>query len=74
MAQFTHEEFVVAWQEASTIKELMVKFGCSEHTIQRHARNLRKEGVHLKSMRANPIRAKVDVGALNELIKQKAQQ
>lgn len=65
--KFTYEEFVIAWQAATSIKELMEKFDCHKHTIETTAITLRKAGVELKRFRA-ARKGKPDTEALNKLI------
>lgn len=61
--------FVIAWQGASTIKEVMEVTGLSKQDVMVKSRALRKKGVNLKSMVSDTRNlTSKDIAALNELI------
>lgn len=66
--RYTHPEFVAKWMESKTVQEVAEHFGVSKFTVERVARELRKKGVKLPTMRQNPIHEKIDVEGLNALI------
>jgi transposase len=70
-ARYTHEQFIAAWLESKNILEVAQKLNVSKYTVERVARNLRKAGVELPTMRENPLHDPLDVDKLNAMIKAK---
>lgn len=67
-ADRSYEAFVVAWEGSETLAEVGTKLGISTNSVSKTAMKLRKEGVELKTMRANPERGGIDKDKLNAII------
>ncbi len=66
-SEVTHEEFVRAWQTATSVEEVAKTVKCTVNAANQRARAYRRQGVKLKRMNA---KSSVPVNKLNELITQ----
>ncbi len=66
----TSEDFVVAYRDSSSVKEVSEKTGLSSQGVSSRAANYRKKGVRLPVM-GHP-RSPIDVDALNALLEKDA--
>jgi hypothetical protein len=66
----TAEEFVTAWQKATSLREAAEAMGASEQSVSARACHMRARGVPLKKMSGGP--APLDISALAALAKKLA--
>lgn len=66
----THEQFVIAWRDSSSVAEVMQATGLSRQSVTSRAKKLRDAGVKLAKFapqRAGALSAD-DVKALNDIV------
>lgn len=65
----TAEQFVRAWQAASSVAEAAAVYGCAPQSARAYASAMRAYGVPLKRFPANPGKPKFDLRSLTRLAK-----